>query len=234
MEQTLRTQVNCRNRHLDARRRFGRYKKESEKPARTADVVEDRTLGRLVDAYAKSECQTPYEPYEITETVYDTVIEYAESELLDGIGYTPDDVSKFCGALSQFQHDPDFPNKAGLFLTALAMRGDADSYILPVDHLETIPCLGCMNREKELIVHGSLGVMTAISMEGGNLIVKGDVENHCGFYMKGGRVIIEGNAHYFVGERMKGGEIHVGGEIGSIGDVKAGKIFHKGRLIVDK
>ena len=54
--------------------------------------------------------------------------------------------------------------------------------------------------------------------------------------MKKGVITINGNALCQVGSDMTGGEIHVNGEIErmTIGAVKHGKVYNKGRLWVDK
>jgi formylmethanofuran dehydrogenase subunit C len=53
--------------------------------------------------------------------------------------------------------------------------------------------------------------------------------------MSGGVIKVYGNVHVgSIGEKMCGGEIHIEGELVQIGNVKHGKIFHKGKLIVDK
>jgi formylmethanofuran dehydrogenase subunit C len=52
--------------------------------------------------------------------------------------------------------------------------------------------------------------------------------------MKGGVIRILGSTDRDVGFGMIGGEIHVEGAIGSIGNIRNGKIYHKGKLIVDK
>jgi formylmethanofuran dehydrogenase subunit C len=52
--------------------------------------------------------------------------------------------------------------------------------------------------------------------------------------MAGGRITIEGNAGKLVGNHMRGGEIRLNGDFVSLGAVKSGKVYHKGKLIVDK
>jgi formylmethanofuran dehydrogenase subunit C len=86
----------------------------------------------------------------------------------------------------------------------------------------------------------------ANNMKGGELIVKGDAGLSIGYHMSGGRVVIHGNVILqdecpenfpdLIGEGMTGGEIHINGELEGIkiGDVVHGKIFHNGKLIVDK
>jgi len=89
----------------------------------------------------------------------------------------------------------------------------------------------CMKGGK-IIVEGNVSD-SGEGMEGGEIIIKGNVGEKVGEFMKDGIVIIHGNAES-VGYKMEGGEIHVEGEIGKIGNVIHGKIFHRGKLIVDK
>jgi len=79
------------------------------------------------------------------------------------------------------------------------------------------------------------------SMEGGTIRIKGNAGEEVGKEMTGGKIHIKGNAGKNVGEGMDDGqvsdkmpEIRVGGEIESIGNVISGKIYHHGKLIVDK
>jgi hypothetical protein len=67
-----------------------------------------------------------------------------------------------------------------------------------------------------------------------SIVVMGNTGDGLGYEMESGYIKVAGNAGKDVGDKMKGGEIHVDGEIGSIGDVAHGKIYHKGKLIVDK
>jgi hypothetical protein len=93
-----------------------------------------------------------------------------------------------------------------------------------------------------IVVEGSCRWGACQHMLGGKVVVKGDVDDRLGHEMRGGLVIIEGNAGELVGgtkneddiHNMDGGEIHIMGEIGSLGNVERGKIYHKGELIVDK
>jgi hypothetical protein len=72
------------------------------------------------------------------------------------------------------------------------------------------------------------------SMTGGFIEVLGNAGDSVGALMKGGSIRIHGNAGQKLGNEMLGGRVVVDGDIGSIGDVKSGAIFHKGKLIVDK
>jgi len=113
--------------------------------------------------------------------------------------------------------------------------------------------LGCEMRQGSITVMGDVAELVGTMMSGGCIIVEGDAGGLVGVYMKkgviiikgnaghglgelmaGGIIVVEGNADYNVGHNICGGEIHVEGEIGSIGNVIHGKIYHKGKLIVDK
>jgi hypothetical protein len=85
-----------------------------------------------------------------------------------------------------------------------------------------------------VIAKGNAGTSFGSLMEGGKLICLGNVDKALGYNMQSGRIIVKGDAGADVGDGMVGGEIHVYGEIGSIGNVIGGRIFHKGKLIVDK
>jgi formylmethanofuran dehydrogenase subunit C len=81
---------------------------------------------------------------------------------------------------------------------------------------------------------GDCGNSVGARMGFGNIVVKGNVRDHLGEYNEGGEITVHGNAGVNVGELMTGGDIHINGEIGSIGNVKGGRIYHKGKLIVDE
>jgi formylmethanofuran dehydrogenase subunit C len=70
------------------------------------------------------------------------------------------------------------------------------------------------------------------AMEGGNIRVNGDCRGSAGQYMRGGLIVIEGDA--CIGDWMMRGEIRVEGDIRRIGNDPGGKIYHKGKLVVDK
>ena len=89
-------------------------------------------------------------------------------------------------------------------------------------------------------VVGSVGS----GMRGGEIIIKGNL-GALGERIRGGKIIVEGTVD-FPSYEIKGGEIHLHGGIGSKiigvkdayevmrGRVTHGKVFYKGRLIVDK
>ena len=72
-------------------------------------------------------------------------------------------------------------------------------------------------------------------MKGGEIIIKGNAGRGLGRVMSGGIIRVEGDSDLETGVLMQGGELHIDGNVSSIGeDITGGKIFHKGKLIVDK
>ena len=72
-------------------------------------------------------------------------------------------------------------------------------------------------------------------MEAGTVTVNGNAWRRAGWEMRNGMITVNGDAGEEVGAHMKGGEIHLNGDYGSISDgIGHGKIYHKGKLIVDK
>ena len=71
------------------------------------------------------------------------------------------------------------------------------------------------------------------SMEGGHVIIAGNVYGAVGFDMRGGEITINGNCDGDIGYGMKGGTIFLEGNYGSLADnIVGGNIFHKGKQIV--
>ena len=96
-------------------------------------------------------------------------------------------------------------------------------------------------RGGKILVKGNSG-SAGDHMKGGEIMIEGNA-GAVGNFMEGGRIIVKGNATLQVGDFMEGGEIVIEGEISSIEDeifgsiednVNHGKIYHKGKLIVDK
>jgi formylmethanofuran dehydrogenase subunit C len=118
--------------------------------------------------------------------------------------------------------------------------------------------LGTFMEKGNIAVLGDAGAEAGMCLRGGTIEVMGNAGDSVGcghvftnltikrdpfaweespairYHMTGGRIMVRGDARDHIGDMMNGGEIHVDGEIGSIGDIKGGKIFHKGRLIFDK
>lgn len=225
---------------------FRGYKPEEEKAVRKVEVVEDKTLGQMKAAWGL----VSYDGSGFGQCYEDAL---AAVKLLN---YSTSDVENFSLALAvaQFQDEERFGGKAGLFLSALINNGKDTDYIIHTVHL-TLPLyrIGYKNT-KNIIVNGDAGIIIGSSMEGGSITVNGNAGNRVGNSMKGGTitvkgdagaevgcsmnggiVTVEGNAGEAVGNYMKSGEIRIGGEIESISKLmRHGKIYHKGKLLVDK
>ncbi len=89
-------------------RPFDRYKKEPPQDVRQADIKKNEALPELKSVWAKF----IYDGF--PEKTYRNVL-----QLIKGINYPAEDITKFSIALVEFQEEKDFAQKAGIFLSAL-------------------------------------------------------------------------------------------------------------------
>jgi len=243
-EQQAKSKQHARVSQLAASKKFGKYKKEEAKRVRTQNISENKTLEEIKKVWR--ECRYDWE----AKDNVDISSHRKFLSMLSNVGYTANDVELFAIVLAEFQEEDSFSTKAGVFLSALINGGKDEKYIIStrqfhepiqrigIENHKDIIIIGDVDRAGSYMKTGSIVVQghanrVAYFMEGGRIIVEGNVYLHAGNHMKSGNVIIRKNAHQ-VGWGMDGGSISVEGEIGSIGDVKHGKIFHKGKLIVNK
>lgn len=265
------------NVQVAASKRFERYAPETHKSVRhpIVDVKDSEALHEIKDAWQKI-CKEPFGAWGSTSDDYFTVSEkYAwTQEQISGIKCSSRDIESFCVAFAGSpQACPDFPERLGLFLSALINNCDNPEYrlcIIPFE--ENIALMGHKNSKNitlignsrrdvgsmmeggNLVVEGNGGYSVGSGMVGGTITITGNARLNVGYYMRGGSILVQGNAGgkvgnsmgggiiringnagFGVGEEMEGGEIHIDGEIGGISDsIKHGKIYHKGKLIVDK
>jgi hypothetical protein len=270
--------------HMAARKRFGGYKKETEKATRSEQINSDQTLGLLRDAWRRAWSKgNGTQDWDLGICL----------EAIEGIRFEKWDIQRFVIALTDHQDERYFSSRAGHFLNALMMQHGGDDFELSLRHLqEGVICLGHRNTKNitidgdvpyglgegmesgQITLTGSCGDNVGVrmrggviliekdikwgcdgianSMEGGEIIIKGNVEGDIGYGMIGGRIRIMGDVSLdscetdVIGEGMKGGEIHIEGKVRKsgkvcalgdmnwIGNVIHGRIFHKGKLIVDK
>jgi hypothetical protein len=113
-----------------------------------------------------------------------------------------------------------------------------------------------------IIIDGNAGDSVGAMMSGGRIVVNGNarfnaggglinvellmpppnpyfasqiMKGYPGLGMSGGILIIKGDAGKEVGRYLSGGEIHIEGDYWGISDeITGGRIYHKGKLIVDK
>jgi hypothetical protein len=211
---------------------FGRYKKEQIKTVRQADVKPSdlpANMMRLWEAWKKTSAHGP------------SIMNYGP---LEEFTFSAEQIERFSIILGALQDTDDFHRKAALCLNSMIAYGSGQDHIIHVDHISPGPLdymgwsLNHHSRGIEVIknitVIGDLDFSAGECMEAGRIEIHGDVGDFLGNAMFGGVIVVEGNAGHKVGERMNGGKIHVSGDIASVGDVKHGKIYHKGELIVDE
>ena len=73
---------------------------------------------------------------------------------------------------------------------------------------------GGMNKNADVVVHGSAGPGVAENMMSGSIHVKGDASQYAGASAHGGTLVIEGNSSSRCGISMKGIDIIVRGNVG--------------------
>jgi len=244
-------------------KRFGMYKKEEKVGVRKAEIKEDQTLGkfskiwRKVFKLGKGMDQEDIGKLHTALSKLLKRMEYSHKDVekfslvLADLPHEEDMPGKaglFLSALINNGKDSDYVVHAEPFgqidilgfrnRKGITLKGNGGVWI------------GTEMKGGELIVEGDVDDEIGGEMTGGKILVKGNsgsVGNHMkggeimiegdagavGNFMEGGRIIVKGNAT-LIGDFIEGGEIRIEGEIGSIEDVKHGKIFHKGKLIEDK
>lgn len=236
---------------------FRRYKKETKQEVRKPDVKENKALKEIKEVWQRFKYSYDDRDEVDTEVFGNYVEASALVKVFARLPYTPKDVQLFAIALAEFQEEPHFNLKAGVFLSALINNGSAKHYNLDLSHLshlsEGICFLGYENnkivnvtgnvdvglgqemRAGRIVLDGNAGVFAGSDMSGGTLVIKGDVLDNLGDGMSGGKIILHGSAYPDVGKDMSGGEIHLNGDPARIGcNIHGGKIYYQGKLIAGK
>jgi hypothetical protein len=227
------------NAPMAASKRFGRYKSEKQKSVRDNgmrdEAIDLEPLNEMLERYQErtrpSVSMTMSRSVDVGYGVAKSFVETLDDEMLS---------SKHIKAVSLQQ----FPEGAllddesfGLIFSALISSSpDMDFHISTSHSPESEAMSGFLGtrNSKRVKVWGNVGRFLGAKMVGGSIEVDGDAGDSCGYMMEGGRIVIMGDAGKRVGELMSGGEIYLQGTFESIGEVKHGKIYHKGKLIVDK
>ena len=169
---------------------------------------------------------------------------------IEKINYTKKDIEYFCYELKEYENHKNF-DYSGAYISALINNiiEDEDEVVLDLSGLKkAINYIGYQLKRGQVIVLGNIGLCTGMIMDGGKIIVKGNVDSvrninfgnvvvegdvgNVGYRMKGGEIIINGNAGY-VGGSMTGGKIYLNGGYGEISkQIFGGEIYHKGKLIL--
>lgn len=152
---------------------------------------------------------------ERTEASFEAALSIAYS-----LRYSVADLEDFSRALAEFQHEADFSQRAGLFLSALVIEGFHDSYRIDTTHLLTRLDYLAKCCSKPLAVEGDVGNFFGEDAEGADLAVSGnagdylarkakadfrvcgDVGKYAGLYFQAGHLRIMGNAGFGLGSHM--------------------------------
>ncbi|MBS3068472.1 hypothetical protein J4450_07225 [Candidatus Micrarchaeota archaeon] len=225
----MRTRGRGGNLHTDTIRAsdpFRRYKKERKQPVRKLEVEENKTVQQLKDLFRNYKWSGAV----IDDSNYPEIL-----GLVRQIAYSAKDVELFSIAIAEFQSDPLFSGKAGFFLSALINAGNETDYIIHTEHLEEDICFLGYQNTKNIRITGDAGMWVGMQMVSGTIAIEGNAGFQLGMAMQGGTIIIRGNAGMEVGAFMRDGEIHLNGSYRSLcGDIRGGRIFHKGELIYPK
>jgi hypothetical protein len=196
--QTVQARSSAIPSQLAAGKRFGRYKKESAKRAREAEVRETPGLKRLIEAWEKFDPPPKYfPPGEILNHLLNT----------GACHYDAEDVRMFSIALAEYQDVPNFSNKAGSFLSAvIEFLNDRKVTVVTAGLALPLNFFGRRNN-KDVTVIGNLGEQVGMGMrENGVISIDGDVESYAKIregkiYQRG--KLIKGNKRWVNGKLVK-------------------------------
>ncbi len=208
---------------------FRKFRRETAQSVRLADVKENEALKALKVAWRKYEYQSDIMGAGPNDENYENAI-----SAIKGITYSAKDVALFSVGLSEFADEEYLSSKAGFFISALVNNGNETEYKVFVPHIEEIrghlklkvSWLGYRNT-KNLTIEGNIEACTGDKMQGGQIIVNGNVRGtELGDFMEGGRIIVNGNMGTGVGIKMKNGEIIINGNVSAnIGDNMLGGVI---------
>jgi formylmethanofuran dehydrogenase subunit C len=95
--------------------------------------------------------------------------------------------------------------------------------------------LGDRMKGGKITVKGNAGNEAGSNMGNGEIVIDGDGGIYMGVKMKNGKITVKGNSGSYTGAEMENGEIIVNGdELHLAGNIRGGKIYHKGKLVFPK
>ncbi len=203
-------------------RGFDRYKREAKREVRLPEVKENETLKQLKAAW---------KIFTIDGNNFGLYHNYDKIlSLIRNIGWSAKDVEQFSLMLIEFQNEPVFHFKAGLFLSALINESADQEFIIHTTYLEkSIYNLGTFNK-KIVRIKGDAGKDLGELMQRGHIFLEGNACQGVGSGMRDGLIEIEGNVEDYMGHAMKGGIIVINGNATfNVGDhMKDGMIIVRG------
>jgi hypothetical protein len=212
--------------------KFSRYRQESEKTSKKADVKEDQVIEQLKAAWKRyrhvrtnTRPAMSYRPlYNFPNILMNTDDNYRNAlRTLEGIAYSASDVERFAIAIAEFQDEKEFHLKAGIFLSALINSCEDEDFTIQTAHLSNPPKFLGMKNKKNITVEGSVGDLLGYQNRG-TITVEGDAGVQTGREMEDGRIIIKGNVGCATGFMMVGGLLRIHGDCDDILSIKGGEI----------
>ena len=234
--------------------RFGRYKSEEESLVRVPGVRANKELDMLIRVWKSYEGLFGADNGRsvIDDNTDDYLRDYYQvaAAILQGRRFSAKTVERFSVA---FQGLADIEHASlrggGAFFSALVNLGNADSYRLNLGPNGSVLYGLCFRNCRNVAVYGDAGEAPGVKMKSGRIVIEGDAHGFFCQEMEGGTAILNGNAYFddggeVAGSGMTGGEIHLNGEMfcrrgeDTVAEMRNqiihGRIFHKGKLIVDK
>ncbi len=214
-----------------ASKMFGKFASEPEMAVREQVVTKDKKLNALLAVYNYLGFDGHMTNNGLVPHFIDDVYNNAASWTRD-IACSPADIEGLSVALTQFQDEPDFPSRAGIFISALINYSKETGFTVRTKQLACGLNYLCMRNWKDVGIDGDVGESAGWRMSNGSVTIEGDTDRSVGEEMTGGLIIVRGRAGSFVGSEMKGGEIRLEGSYADISnEFKYGRIFHKKRQL---
>jgi formylmethanofuran dehydrogenase subunit C len=128
------------------------------------------------------------------------------------MGPSPEDVKRFCMAISGIRNERALNPYLGLFLSAVINHGDTDGFEIDVTPFASLIPMLCWKNRKDVVIIGEPGHNLGEWMESGSISVKGPA-GFAGWFMGGGTITVEGDATHSMGHLMKGGTMIIKGNV---------------------
>ncbi len=149
-------------------------------------------------------------------------------KLVKELTYTSKDVKDFSIKMKLYENHPEFIC-SGFFLAALINESKEENFEIITEHLNKDIYYACYSLKKGTVTIFGNVCMPVPQMEGGCVIVKGDVED-IGGRIKKGKLMVEGNL--YSGRHFENLELQVEGNFQIEPNCYSNvKIYHKGELV---
>jgi hypothetical protein len=247
---------------LAARKRFRGYKPETERASRKAEVMESEALRQMKDSwkswryYPEKTVVRKYSPIlQIVDNLQYSARDIEQFSLaleeFQDEEYFPEKAGLMLSALINRGKDSDHVIHIQHLSIPLHYLGYLNEKKLIVNGNVGKICghqmrggsivvygnawfsVGDKMNGGSILIEGNASDAVGFGMAGGSIVVKGDSRDQLGLMMGDGSITVKGNARYSVGEEMLGGEIRLEGNFENLGKRYGGKIFHKGKLVLE-